>query len=399
MAKTIAEINNKIKKGEAVVVTKEEMLEIVKKKGTKNSAEYVDVVTTGTFGPMCSSMAIFNIGHSKPKIKIQKAWLNDVECYCGLAAVDMIIGATELSTKDPANTFGPGEFKYGGAHVIEDLVAHKDLKLKAIGYGTDCYPRKELETFINLDDLNEAWLTNPRNAYQNYNVAVNLSDKTIYTYMGVLRPDLSNANYCSAGQLSPLLNDPGFRAIGIGTRIFLGGGIGYIFWHGTQHTTDVKRTKGGVPVTPSGTLAVNGDLKGMSQEWLRAASMQGYGVSLAVGIGVPIPIIDEEMVNSVCVRDEEIFTQIIDYSHDYPDGKSNSLGQVNYEQLKSGLINIKGKTVPTAGLSSYYKAKQICQILKENILKGDFSLTEPVHPLPREGSGVNFKALKMKNVK
>lgn len=397
MPKTIAEINKKIKQGKAVVVTKEEMLEIVQEKGLKKTAEQVDVVTTGTFGPMCSSMAIFNIGHSKPKIKIQKAWMNDVECYCGLAAVDMIIGATELSSKDPANEYGPGEFKYGGAHVIEDLIKGKEINLKAIGYGTDCYPRKEVQTLISLKDMNEALLTNPRNAYQNYNVAVNLSDRTIYTYMGVLRPQLANANYCSAGQLSPLLNDPYFRTIGIGTRIFLGGGTGYIYWHGTQHTTDVKRTKGGVPVSPSGTLAVNGDLKAMSPEWVRGASLQGYGVSLSIGIGIPIPIIDEEMARFVSVKDEEIFTQIVDYSSDYPQGKAQSLGQTNYKELKSGKINVHGKDVPTAALSSYYKATQICQILKDRIVSGDFCLSEPVQPLPSEGSGVNFKPLKMKS--
>jgi len=397
MAKTIEEINDKIKKGKAVVVTKEEMLDIVRERGVKQSADFVDVVTTATFGPMCSSMALFNIGHPKPKIKMQKAWLNDVECYCGLAAVDFVIGASELSVKDPANSYGPGEFKYGGAHVIEELVAHGDVTLKAVGYGTDCYPRKELETLISLKDINEAVLINPRNGYQNYNAAVNLSKETIFTYMGILRPELANANYCSAGQLSPLLNDPYFRTIGIGSRIFLGGGTGYVFWHGTQHTTDVKRAKG-VPTSPAGTLAVTGDLKTMSAEWLRAASLQGYGVSLSVGIGVPIPLIDEEMAQSVSVKDEDITTQVVDYSSDYPQGKSNSIGQVNYKQLKSGLIKIKGKDVPTAGLSSYFKARQICEILKSRIEKGEFFLSVPVAPIPSQGSGVNFKPLKVRTV-
>lgn len=396
MAKTIAQINEKIKKGRAVVVTKKEMLDIVAEKGVKESAEYVDVVTTGTFGPMCSSMAVFNIGHPKPKIKIQKACINNVACYCGLAAVDLVIGASELSAKDPANEYGPGEFKYGGAHVIEELVAGREVDLRAVGYGTDCYPRKELRTLISLKDMNEAMLTNPRNAYQNYNVAVNLSDKCLYTYMGVLRPQLANANYCSAGQLSPLLNDPYFRTIGIGTRIFLGGGTGYIYSRGTQHTTDVKRTKGGVPVTPAGTIAVNGDLKSMSSEWLRGASIRGYGVSLAVGIGVPIPIIDEEAAKFVSVKDEEIFTQIVDYSKDYPDAKAQSLGQTNYKELKLGMIKIHGRDIPTSALSSYYKALQICEILKLKIKEGKFSLGEPVQNIPTVGSGVNFKGLKIR---
>ena len=106
-------------------------------------------------------------------------------------------------------------------------------------------------TWININDLNEAVLFNPRNAYQNYNVAVNRSDRTIYTYMGMLKPRLDNANYCSAGQLSPLLNDPCYTTIGIGTRIFLGGGVGYVIWQGTQHNPTVPRNDNGTPSAPA----------------------------------------------------------------------------------------------------------------------------------------------------
>ena len=209
MAKTIEEINRKIKNGEAVVFTAEEIIGVVKEKGLKKAAEEVDVVTTGTFGPMCSSGAYFNIGHSKPRIKLGggRSYLNYVPAYTGLAAVDLFIGATATPDDDPRNKIHPGEFNYGGGHVIEELVAGKDIRLEATAYGTDCYPRKKLETWINIKDLNEAVLFNVRNAYQNYNVAANLSNKTIYTYMGVLKPNLGNINYCSAGQLSPLLND------------------------------------------------------------------------------------------------------------------------------------------------------------------------------------------------
>ena len=399
MAKTIAEINDKIKKGKAVILTKEEVLAMVKDEGVRKCAQEVDVVTTGTFGPMCSSMAIFNIGHSVPRMKIQKAWMNDVPCYGGLAAVDLVLGATELPEVDPGNLYYPGEFTYGGAHVIEDLVSGKDVRVKGISYGTDCYPRKELHVSLSLKDMNEAWLVNPRNAYQNYNVAVNMSDRTIYTYMGVLRPQMGNANYCSAGQLSPLLNDPTFRTIGVGTRIFLGGGIGYVIWHGTQHTTNVERTSAQVPVSPAGTLAVHGDLKQMHQEWLRAGTFRGYGVSLAVGIGVPIPILDEEMMRAVSVTDQDLVARVVEYSVDYPQVKPRVLAKVTYAQLKSGKITVEGKTMPTAGLSSYFKARRICDLLKEWMQEKKFLLTEPVAPLPGEGSGVNCRMMGGKEIR
>jgi len=395
MSKTIAEINEKIRTGSGVVVDAEEVIDLVAEKGLEQTAREVDVVTTGTFGPMCSSGAYVNIGHAKPRIKLGggRAALNDVPAYTGFAAVDLYIGATALPDDDPRNKVFPGEFRYGGGHVIQDLVAGQDLKLTATAYGTDCYPRKKLETWINIKDLNEAVLFNPRNAYQNYNCAVNVSEKTIYTYMGVLKANIGNANYCSAGQLSPLLNDPHYKTLGLGTRIFLGGGVGYVAWHGTQHNPGVKRGENGVPLAPAGTLAVIGDLKQMKPEWLVGSSFQGYGVTLTVGIGIPIPILNEDICRYVAVKDEDIYAPIVDYSKAYPECIPETLGKVNYAQLKSGKIAVKGKEVPTAPLSSYAKAKEIAQTLKSWIRKGEFLLTDPVASIPSADSGYAFTSL------
>lgn len=395
MAKTIAEINDKIKKGQVVVVTAEEIIDIAKKKGITKTAEEVDVVTTGTFGPMCSSGAYFNIGHTRPRIKLGggKVYLNDVPAYTGLAAVDIFLGATALPDDDPRNKIYPGEFRYGGGHVIEELVAGKNVRLVATAYGTDCYPKRKLETWINLKDINEAVLFNIRNAYQNYNVAVNLSNRTLYTYMGVLKPNLGNANYSSAGQFSPLLNDPFYKTIGIGSRIFLGGGTGYVAWHGTQHNPNVLRGDNGVPRRPAGTLAVIGDLKQMKPQWLVGTSFLGYGCTITVGIGVPIPILSEEILRYTLVTDADILAPVVDYFEGYPKRKPNILAEVSYSELKSGSIKVQGKEVLTASLSSYPKAVEIANILKEWIMKGEFLLTEPVTPLPGVESGITFKVL------
>ena len=201
--------------------------------------------------------------------------------------------------------------------------------------------------------------------------------------MGTLKPKAANANYCSAGQLSPLFNDPYYKTIGLGTRIFLGGAQGYVTWHGTQHKPAVKRTKRGVPLTPAGTIWVMGDLKKMSTKWLVGVSLQGYGCSLAVGLGIPIPILNEEIVKYTAVSDEELFTQIVDYGHDYPNGISKSYGQVSYAELKSGHIRFRGEDVPTVPLSSMVRAREIAEMLKRWISKGKFLLGEPQFTLPR----------------
>jgi L-aspartate semialdehyde sulfurtransferase len=382
VSKTFAEINRKIKAGEAVVVNAEEMIGIVKDLGHVEAAKKVDVVTTGTFGIMCSSGAFLNFGHTKPRIRASKMYLNRVEAYAGIAAVDCYIGATQTSEDDPLNKVFPGRFRYGGGHVIEDLVAGREVLLQAYSYGTDCYPNRQHEAKLTLKDFPDAVLLNPRNAYQNYNCAVNLSKKTIYTYMGILRPECMNANYSTSGQMSPLLNDPLYRTIGIGTRIFLGGGMGYVIGAGTQHSPGVKRSENGVVMGGAGTLSVRGNMKGMSNKFLRGASITGYGCSLNVGIGIPIPILNEDMARFTGVADDEIMVPVVDYGSAYPDGGGHAMAYVTYGQLKTREIEFEGKKVTTAPLSSYSAAVEIADILKEWIKSGSFLLGEPQETLP-----------------
>ncbi len=380
--KTYAEINARIKAGKAVVVTAEEMVGIVRDEGPEAAAQRIDVVTTGTFAPMCSSGAFLNFGQMVPTIKASQVWFNKVPAYAGLAAVDAYLGATEPCEDDPLNKVYPGEFKYGGGHVIEDLLKGKTILLEAKAYGTDCYAARKMKKELTLADLPHALLCNPRNGYQNYNCAVNLSDRVVYTYMGALKPHGRNANYCSAGALSPLLNDPCYRTIGIGTRIFLGGGIGYVTWHGSQHNPNAPRGDNGVPKKPAGTLMVQGDLHQMQARWLKGLSILGYGCSLAVGLGVPIPVLNAEIAAYTGVGDDEIFTQIVDYGADYTNCIARSYGEVSYAALASGTITVNGKEVPTAPLSSRVKAREIAETLKQWIISGSFLVSEPAELLP-----------------
>ncbi len=365
MRKKIEEINERIEKGKAVVVTAEEMTKIVKEVGAKRAFNEVDVVTTATFGAMCSSGVFLNFGHSDPPIKMTRVWLNDVPAYTGIAAVDAYIGATEPSEKL--------HIKYGGAHVIEDLVRRREIKLRAEAYGTECYPRKKIETVISIEELNQAIMLNPRNAYQRYNAATNSTQRVLYTYMGKLLPEIGNVTFSGAGELSPLMNDPDFETIGIGTRIFIGGTAGYIVGSGTQHS----------PETGFATLMVTGDLKNMSPEFLRAAVFEGYGCTLYVGIGIPIPVLNEGMARKTGIADEEILTSIIDYG--IPSRSRPVVKRVSYKELKSGYVEIKGRKVRTSPLSSLHLAQKIALVLKEKIERGEFLLTMPVERLSIKG--------------
>ncbi len=369
MAKTIEEINEKIRKGTAVVLTAEQFKSLGSCENSKSLARKVDVVTTATFGPMCSSGAFINVGHASPGLRMESISLNGVPVCGGIAAVDAYIGATEVAS--PADN-------YGGAHVIEDLVSGKEVRLKATGKGTDCYPAHEADVMIGLDSVNEAILFNPRNAYQNYAAATNSSSAKLYTYMGVLLPRFGNVNYSTSGELSPLLNDPWLRFTGIGTRIFLGGATGYVSWGGTQCHLDRPRNNKGIPLQPAATLAVIGNLKEMSPSFIRAAYFERYGVSLFVGIGIPFPVLDSDAAHDLMIRNNDIETRILDYAQpDHP-----VLATVNYAQLQSGIVELNGKKIRTAPMSSLSKARDIADLLKQQIVNGKFLLTQKLQDLP-----------------
>ena len=342
------------------------MKRLVDSSGVEVAFREVDVVTTGTFGAMCSSGAIINVGHSDPPIKIEKAWINDVPiCHPG-AAVDLYIGATAMSERQP--------FEYGGGHLIEDLVNGKEVELRASSYGTDCYPRTQIKTNLTKDDLNQFYLLNFRNCYQRYNCAVNGRDETIYTYMGKLLPRMKNATYSGAGELNPLMNDPDYETIGIGTRIFLGGTQGYVIGEGTQHEAQ----------TQNGTLMVRGNAKKMSSEFLRGATYSRYGTTLYVGLGIPIPILNEGLAKKTAIRDENIFTSVVDYG--VPRKDRPKLARVSYKELKSGMITVNGKGIRVSSLSSLKTARKVAATLKTWIENGEFYLSAPVERLPLDST-------------
>lgn len=383
--KTIAQINERIKKGQAVVLTAAEMTEAVRRMGKAKAAAEVDVVTTGTFSPMCSSGLLFNIGQAGPQtIRTTRVSLNNVPAYAGIAAVDSYLGATEPAADDPLNKVYPGRFKYGGGHVIEDLVAGKTVHLKAESYGTDCYPCREQERQISLKELPFAQLLNPRNCYQNYNVAVNMSSRLIHTYMGPLKAGLKNATYATAGKLSPLFNDPYLRTIGLGTKILLGGGVGWVIGAGTQHNPRPKRNERGIPLSGSGTLMLKGDLKGMQQRYVRGLSLLGYGCSISLGVAIPIPILDEEMAWFTGVDDSDILMPVKDYGLDYPNCNPRVLGHVNYADLRSGRITVMDQKVEAMPVTSWTLSLECAEQLKGLISRGEFTLTEAQEKIPSE---------------
>jgi L-aspartate semialdehyde sulfurtransferase len=389
--RTIAEINEKILQKRAVVWTVEELKAKVQEIGVTQAAKEVDVISTGTFEPMESSGAIINLGHTDPPIKIRQCWLDGVPAYAGFGAVDLYLGAGAAAdysntndTIDIDNRQGNTNLDRGGGHVIEDLIAGKQVSLRAIGQVTDCYPRASFDTTITKDTINQFYLFNPRNLYQNFIVGVNGGDRPLYTYLGPLQPRLGNAVYSNPGAISPLFNDPDLQLIGIGTRVLLAGGIGYVSWEGTQHFPLQKRLPNRTPIGPAATLALIGDAKQMNPKWVRGCYFKNYGPSLMLGIGVALPVLREEVIVHCAVSDKDLVAPVVDFA--IPRRVRPTFGSFTYAQLKNGKIKIEGKTVRAAPLASIFLSRQMAEELKQKIAIGEFTLTEPVAPIPSDRS-------------
>lgn len=380
--RSIALINEKIQAGRAVVLTVEEVKARVQEQGVQAVAAAVDVVTTGTFEPMESSGAILNLGQTDPPIKIRQCWLDGVPAYAGFGAVDLYLGASQMvETGGMSDGEEDGVSRQrGGGHVIEDLIAGRSVSLRAIGQVTDCYPRSSFETSITRDRINQFYLFNPRNLYQNFIVGVNGGERPLYTYLGVLQPRLANAVYSNPGAVSPLLNDPNLEAIGIGTRVWIGGAEGYVTWEGTQHFPLQKRLPNDTPVGPAATVALIGDAKQMNPKWVRGCYFKGYGASMMLGVGVPIPVLSEQTIAYCAVLDKDLVAPIVDFS--IPRRVRPTFGLVSYAQLKSGKVVIDGKSVRVAPLASLYLSRQVAIELQAEIMAGKFLLSESVARLP-----------------
>ena len=389
--RTIAEINDKIRHQRVVVWTVEELKTKVAEIGVTQAFKQVDVITTGTFEPMESSGAMINLGHTDPPIKIRQCWLDGVPAYPGFGAVDLYLGATMTADYSDTGEVLKGSMRQGtsspergGGHVIEDLIAGKPIQLRAIGQVTDCYPRASFETTITSETINQFYLFNPRNLYQNFIVGVNGGERPLFTYLGPLQPRLANAVYSNPGAISPLLNDPDLEVIGIGSSIFLGGTIGYVAWEGTQHFPLQKRLPNRTPIGPASTLALIGDGKKMNSQWVRGCYFKNYGSSLMLGVGVPLPVLREDVILHCALQDEDIVAPVVDFS--IPRRVRPTFGLVSYAQLKSGLITIEGKTVRSAPLASIFLSRQVAQELKQWIEAGKFTLTEPIAKIPVDRS-------------
>lgn len=303
--KTIAQINEKLKKGQAVVMTAMEFKKEVRG-GRKFTVSDVDVVTTGTRAVMSGSSAMLTIPLEAARGRtIRRMWMNGVPCFPvsnpepGSPLVDTVIYGTAESRDHHG--------RYGGGHALRNLVEGQAVELE--------YEDSDGRTgivHVTLDQMPFARLYNFRNDFQNYTAFANIKNQDSYRlhpssiFACRPMPTLLGMSVSGSGELNPMENDPHRLVLKSGTRILLNGAPGLIVSYGTRSAPSKK------------CLFVSADMAGMRAEYM-GGFKTSYGVEITNGIAVPFPITSQQILDGLAgCLDEQVPLPVADIGDRIP---------------------------------------------------------------------------------
>ncbi|MGD1060012.1 MAG: methanogenesis marker 16 metalloprotein [Methanomassiliicoccales archaeon] len=287
MRSSIEDINERLRKGEAVVLTAQEVRESLREDGS--APKDVDVVTCGTRGLMSGTYAILSFPVSKPGTfeRASSASLNGVPAIPGpcpnerLGIVDLMVLGTSVS---------PDDRRYGAGHLFRDLADEQGIDVEVKTNEGD-----QISANVKLEEMKTAKLLATRHAFRNYLAIVNSGNRAMNSifHPSVFAPSMSELTFSGCGSLNPIQNDPELHMIGIGTRVLVNGAVGYITGTGTRSS----------PASPN--LMMIADMKGMSPEYM-GGFQTSAGPECAVTWGVAIPVIDDSVRKAISVLDRDI---------------------------------------------------------------------------------------------
>ena len=284
----LSDIKKKIANGTAIVLTVQELIDIVAK-GEKIQFEDVDVVTTATKGLMSGITGVLSFRLAAPKSirKFTDVSINGIDGYPGpcpnefLGIIDLIV-------------YGTGHSKtiedYSGGMLFRDLVEGKSVDVVAKSVEGDVIKKQ-----LTLKDMQFARLMGTRQAIRNYYAMINPTTENVNTIFSAMsfKPDNSQITFSGCGALNPFQNDPNFEAFGVGMPLLVNGNIGYLIGPGTRNNVYKPNMM---------TIA---DFQGMKPEYM-GSFKTSYGPEPICSIAVPIPILNEKIFDSIIKSDKEV---------------------------------------------------------------------------------------------
>nr|AAU82701.1 ferredoxin oxidoreductase [uncultured archaeon GZfos19A5] len=300
--KRIGEINDKIRKGEAIVLTAEEFKQMVRNEETA-TAESVDVVTCATCAIMSGTAAILSIPVAERNEfeRADEVWLNGIPAFPGpcpnerLGIVDVFVYGTAR-----ANNL------YGGGHLFREIVEGEQIEVKVKTND------RIIERKVSKEDLQFARMITTRSAFKNYMAFVNPKEGKVGSIFSVrgLKGPYKEISVTGSGEINPLENDPLIETIGTGTKIMVNGAAGYVIGEGTRSSKEKPN------------LSVIADMHEMEAEFM-GGFITSTSPECITSIAVPIPVINDEVFSNLKIMDEEIKLPIADIHDRIPFVESN----------------------------------------------------------------------------
>lgn len=310
--RTITEINQKIKNGEATVLTAEEISNLVRE-GNEPKIEDVDVVTTGTCGIMSGTAAIFHIKVGEPGSfkKARKVLLNGVPAFPGpcpnewLGSVDMIAYGTEHSIYDE---------NYGGGFLFKEIVNGKDVDIEV-----ESISGKSIKSTVNIEDMSTAKMIGTRLAFKNYTAFLNPSEESVASIFHAINMEgpFKGLSFSGCGELNPLQNDPMMKIIKTGTKVLLCGSEGLVMGQGTRSSLEKPN------------LMITADMRDMDPHFL-GGFKTAAGPEVFNSVAAAIPILDDEILKNTYIQNKDIKLPVADIR-----GRHKVLGFTDYASVWS----------------------------------------------------------------
>ncbi len=291
-ALTIAGINERLKKGEAVVMTSAAFKEEVRR-GRRFTVGQVDVVTCATRSVMSGTAAMFVVPVSGPGsfTRAEKIWLNGVPGVPGpapnerLGVVDALIHGTAHSRYDPR--------EYGGGHLFRDLLEGKEIYAEV-----ESAEGKFFESHFTIHDLEFARYYTFRNSFRNYSAFANFRNLPSYRdnprsiFAPRYIPPGKGISFSGGGGFNPLENDKRFRSLGVGSKVLLNKAPGVLVGCGTRSKAEKAN------------LSIVADMFQMDPEFL-GGFKTSFGPEIANCVALPIPLLDQEIIDEVSAALDE----------------------------------------------------------------------------------------------
>lgn len=313
MPRSFSEIQRRVKQGNAVVLTSQEVCDLVAL-GDASRLMDVDVVTTATRAVMSGTYAVFSFRVAEPGafLRAERVWINGVPAQAGpcpnenLGVVDLIVFGTARS-RDRRD--------WGGGHLFRDLVERKIALVEV-----ETNDEKIFQVEVGLDEMPFARLMGSRHAFMNYSAFVNPGEDPLSTifHARLFEPHCLGATFSGCGQINPVKNDPLLETIGVGTRILLNGAEGFVIGTGTRSS----------PQRPN--LSGFADMHHMKPEYMGGFATSA-GPECICSWAVPIPVTSKTILQEIARLDREIALPVMDVN------TREAVGEASYADVWEGV--------------------------------------------------------------